>query len=214
MREGREQRPSQGNPAERMRERAARLSENGAVLKRLADALEPLYASLNDEQKRRFAILSRGGGPRTGWQRRGRGGEPGMRRGPRRGDGVSPEDRRNPSTPDERGRRRTDTPEATPTPRRAERMAFRNDVAGPVADGMAGRVLGAKVLGAKVLDSALAIEAAPVFAGKVIVGERALFGSKAFLFGGQVTLGEGLGFSRKIEIAEPPIFGRKSVQSI
>ena len=65
------------DPAERMRQRATRLSESGAVLKRLADATDPLYRSLDDAQKRRFAILTRTEGPRGGWQRRGRdGGEP------------------------------------------------------------------------------------------------------------------------------------------
>jgi zinc resistance-associated protein len=77
------------DPAERMRQRATRLSESGAVLKRLADATEPLYSSLDDAQKRRFAILTRTEGPRGGWQRRGReGGEPGMQRGPRRTDAA------------------------------------------------------------------------------------------------------------------------------
>jgi len=216
MREGRDQRSSRGNPAERMRERAIRMSENGAVLKRLADALDPLYSSLSDEQKRRFAILSRGGGQRGGWQGRGRGGEPGLQRGQRRNDGSSPENRRdrNPSTPDERGQRRGDLPEGAPLPGRAERMAFRNDVAELVAERTVGRVLGVKIIGAKVLDDALLIEAAAVFASKVIGGEPALFGGKAPPFGGQVTVGQDLGFSRKIEIGETPVFGRKSVQSI
>jgi len=213
MREGREQRPPRGNPAERMRERAIRLSENGAVLKRLADALDPLYSSLSDDQKRRFAILSRGGGQR-GWQRRGRGGEPGMRRGPRRGDGSSPEDRRGRNPSDERDQRRGELPDATPFSPRAERTSFRNDVPGRVAQDTAGRVLGAKFLGAKLVGAALVIEDAPVFASKVIVGEPVLFGGKVSLSGGQVTVGQGLGFSRKIEIVEPSVFGRKTVQSI
>jgi len=217
MREGREQRSSRGNPAERMRERAIRMSENGAVLKRLADALDPLYSSLSDEQKRRFAILSRGGGQRGGWQGRGRGGEPGLQRGQRRNDGSSPENRRdrNPSTPDERGQRRGDLPpEGAPLPGRAERMAFRNDAAGPVAERTVGRVLGVKIIGAKVLEDALLIEAAPVFASKVNGGEPALFGGKAPPSGGQVAVGQDLGFSRKIEIGDTPGFGRKTVQSI
>ncbi len=84
----REGRPTFDDPAERMRQRATRLSESGAVLKQLADATDPLYRSLDDAQKRRFAILSRTAGPRGGmWQRRGRdGGEPGMQRGQRRTD--------------------------------------------------------------------------------------------------------------------------------
>jgi hypothetical protein len=54
------------DPVERMRQRAARLSETGAALKGFADAMGPLYASLDDAQKRRFAILRRMTGPRLG----------------------------------------------------------------------------------------------------------------------------------------------------
>jgi hypothetical protein len=50
-----------GDPVERMRQRATALSETGAALKKLADATDPLYKSLDDGQKRRFAILSRMG---------------------------------------------------------------------------------------------------------------------------------------------------------
>ena len=84
----REGRPPVADPAERMRQRAARLSESGAVLKRLADATDPLYRSLDDAQKRRFTILARAGGPRGGARHwRGRdGGEQGMPRGQRRSE--------------------------------------------------------------------------------------------------------------------------------
>ena len=47
------------NPVARMQQRADALSETGAALKKLADATGPLYGSLDDSQKRRFAILSR-----------------------------------------------------------------------------------------------------------------------------------------------------------
>jgi hypothetical protein len=47
------------DPVARMEERATALSESGAALKKLADATGPLYNSLDDNQKRRFAILSR-----------------------------------------------------------------------------------------------------------------------------------------------------------
>jgi zinc resistance-associated protein len=62
------------DPAERLRRRATAMSETGAVLKKLADATDPLYKSLDDNQKRRFAILSRMGGLRDGdrFQFRGR----------------------------------------------------------------------------------------------------------------------------------------------
>src|SRR5262249_22668683 len=87
----REGRPRTTDPAERMRLRATRLAEGGAVLKRLADATEPLYNSLDDAQKRRFAILARTATPR-GSQRRGReGGERGRPRGYRRTDATTPD---------------------------------------------------------------------------------------------------------------------------
>jgi hypothetical protein len=57
------------DPTERLRRRAEVLSETGAALKKLADATDPLYKSLDDSQKRRFAMLSVLGG------RQGRGGE-------------------------------------------------------------------------------------------------------------------------------------------
>jgi hypothetical protein len=66
----REARREQGrrsfDPAERLRRQATRMAETGAVLKKLADATEPLYRSLDDGQRRRFAILSRMAGPRGG----------------------------------------------------------------------------------------------------------------------------------------------------
>ena len=57
--------PPSNDPVERMRRRAAVMSDTGAVLKKLADAADPLYKSLDENQKRRFAILNRlAGGPR------------------------------------------------------------------------------------------------------------------------------------------------------
>ena len=47
------------DPVERLRQRAATLSDTGAALKKLADATDPLYKSLDDSQKRRFAVLNR-----------------------------------------------------------------------------------------------------------------------------------------------------------
>ena len=44
---------------ERMRRHAERMTSAGESLKRLADAQEPLYQSLDDSQKKRFQILSR-----------------------------------------------------------------------------------------------------------------------------------------------------------
>jgi hypothetical protein len=54
------------NPAERMRRRGTAMAQTGAALQKLADATEPLYNSLDDAQKRRFAVLSRKEGFRSG----------------------------------------------------------------------------------------------------------------------------------------------------
>ena len=51
-------RPLPGTPVERLRRRADELSGVTAALKRLAEAAEPLYASLDDGQKQQFARLS------------------------------------------------------------------------------------------------------------------------------------------------------------
>src|SRR5499427_5234445 len=68
------------DPVERMRQRATAMSETGAALKKLADATDPLYKSLDENQKRRFAILNRLAGLGRGGMhgRVGRGGD-GMR---------------------------------------------------------------------------------------------------------------------------------------
>jgi hypothetical protein len=83
------------DPVERMRKRAATLSDTGAALQKLADATDPLYKSLDENQKRRFAVLNRLAGP-GGDEFRGRhgGGRDGGRWhywGPRRTDGGSNE---------------------------------------------------------------------------------------------------------------------------
>src|SRR5215510_4907339 len=72
--------PANNDPVERLRQRATALSETGAALKKLADAADPLYKSLDENQKRRFAILNRLAGlGRAGLHgREGRGGD-GMR---------------------------------------------------------------------------------------------------------------------------------------
>jgi len=49
------------NPIERLRKGADRMTQTGTDLKRLADATEPLYNSLDDAQKRRFNALARAG---------------------------------------------------------------------------------------------------------------------------------------------------------
>jgi hypothetical protein len=61
LREARRNAQPTADPAERLRRRANAMADTGAVLKKLADAVDPLYKSLDDNQKRRFAILSRFG---------------------------------------------------------------------------------------------------------------------------------------------------------
>ena len=86
----RDRQPQSSDPAERMHRRAAAMTETGTTLKKVADAVDPLYKSLDDAQKRRFAMLEHmlapGGGGREGPEFRGRdGGRPGD--GPRRFEG-------------------------------------------------------------------------------------------------------------------------------
>jgi hypothetical protein len=50
------------DPVERLRQRATAMSDTGAALKKLADATDPLYKSLDENQKRRFAVLNHMGG--------------------------------------------------------------------------------------------------------------------------------------------------------
>jgi zinc resistance-associated protein len=72
--------PATDGPVERLRQRATALSETGAALKKLADATDPLYKSLDENQKRRFAILNRLAGlGRAGLHGRGGRGGDGMR---------------------------------------------------------------------------------------------------------------------------------------
>jgi zinc resistance-associated protein len=59
------------DPAERLRRQGTAMAETGDVLKKLADATEPLYQSLDDSQKRRFVVLSRLGVGREGRDGRG-----------------------------------------------------------------------------------------------------------------------------------------------
>ena len=75
------------NPAERMNRRATAMVETGNALKKLSEATGPLYNSLDESQKRRFAMLSRLG--RLGGDEfRGRDGRPGFRGMMRRTEGL------------------------------------------------------------------------------------------------------------------------------
>jgi len=78
------------DPVARLRDRADSMAANAAAMKRIADAADPLYKTLDDGQKRRLAILTQmgsrfgGGHWRRGMERDGdRGGAPGMDRGGR-----------------------------------------------------------------------------------------------------------------------------------
>jgi hypothetical protein len=51
------------DPVQRAQRMAEALMARGAALKRYAEALEPLYKSFDDGQKRRFSFLSRIGRP-------------------------------------------------------------------------------------------------------------------------------------------------------
>jgi zinc resistance-associated protein len=60
------------DPIQRLRNTSDAMTSRGAALKRLADATEPLYRSLDDAQKRRLEILSRQVMQPHGMGRRGR----------------------------------------------------------------------------------------------------------------------------------------------
>jgi hypothetical protein len=66
--------PRRADAIERLRRGADALGTRAAALKRLADAAEPLYASLDDAQKRRFSVLlsmgRRPGAHHRRWQHR------------------------------------------------------------------------------------------------------------------------------------------------
>jgi hypothetical protein len=66
----RDRQPQSDDPADRMHRRAAAMTETGTTLKKVADAVDPLYKSLDDAQKRRFAMLQRMLAPRDGGQGR------------------------------------------------------------------------------------------------------------------------------------------------
>jgi zinc resistance-associated protein len=83
--------PPASDPVERMRQRATALADTGAALQKLADATDPLYKSLDENQKRRFALLSRIAGPRMdGFRGPGGDGPRFHHWGPRRTDGSTP----------------------------------------------------------------------------------------------------------------------------
>jgi hypothetical protein len=68
------------DPVTRLRERADTMATTAAALKKIADAADPLYKTLDEGQKRRLAMLTHMGG-RFGEGGRHRGSERGMRGG-------------------------------------------------------------------------------------------------------------------------------------
>jgi hypothetical protein len=61
------------DPVARLRDRAEAMGATAAALKKIADAADPLYKTLDDGQKRRLAILTHMEGRfgRDGWRHRG-----------------------------------------------------------------------------------------------------------------------------------------------
>lgn len=86
------------NPVQRLQRHADVMAATAAGLKRIADAADPLYKTLDDGQKRRLLVLTRGAGRLAGerWlERSERGGRHGMGRDMDRGrnrDGDSDRD--------------------------------------------------------------------------------------------------------------------------
>ena len=67
------------DPVTRLRDRADAMATTAAAMKRIADAADPLYKTLDEGQKRRLAILThmgrRFGGEGGGWRHRGMDGD-------------------------------------------------------------------------------------------------------------------------------------------
>jgi hypothetical protein len=68
------------DPVARLRDRADTMAATAAAMKRIADAADPLYKTLDDGQKRRLALLTHMGGRFGGERWRHRGFERGMDR--------------------------------------------------------------------------------------------------------------------------------------
>jgi hypothetical protein len=58
------------DPVTRLRNRADRMATNAAALKKIADAADPLYKTLDDGQKRRLAMLTHRHRHGEGWRGR------------------------------------------------------------------------------------------------------------------------------------------------
>jgi hypothetical protein len=71
MRDDNRDRQTPDDPVTRLRERAEAMGTTAAAMKKIADAADPLYKTLDDGQKRRLAILTHMEGRfgREGWRR-------------------------------------------------------------------------------------------------------------------------------------------------
>lgn len=69
MRQRRERAPTD-DLMERLRARSDAMTANAAAFKRALDAADPLYRTLNDDQKRRLAFLTHMGGRFDEWRQR------------------------------------------------------------------------------------------------------------------------------------------------
>ena len=58
------------DPVTRLRERADTMATSAAAMKKIADAADPLYKTLDEGQKRRLSLLTRMDGNFGGWHRR------------------------------------------------------------------------------------------------------------------------------------------------
>jgi hypothetical protein len=67
------------DPVARLRDRAENMAATAGAMKKIAEAADPLYKTLDDGQKRRLAVLTRFGG-REGWRHHRFEGEMGMDR--------------------------------------------------------------------------------------------------------------------------------------
>jgi hypothetical protein len=73
MRDDNRDRQKSDDPVARLRDRAEAMGATAAAMKKIADAADPLYKTLDDGQKRRLAILTHMEGRfgRDGWRQRG-----------------------------------------------------------------------------------------------------------------------------------------------
>ena len=59
--------PQSRDPVTRLRERADNMATSAAAMKKIADAADPLYKTLDEGQKRRLSVLTRMDGRFGGW---------------------------------------------------------------------------------------------------------------------------------------------------